>query len=354
LTIGLQFGFRTFLWLSAVPPIFLILAFKIYIDRTYLHAFNYFNPTEEEIRVARVYSERSDAQGNKLEKRFGHPGLHAELFTPMLHKKMMPLLSQIYHGRINNDHAKLDEYGGQKMEAQVVPGGIKIVAIHQDDLMYDPELYRRDRGDRGELDSDQRSVALTLLDKDASPIPSSRSQYFAGASSNPMANYDAYANHGPIELSPMDPLHEPLLKQGLISQQSFGAGSPPSSYSHNNTSSISREVPFIGRNSGVTHQARVIFLMHHSSVLSHRFTLDKVAKTSLHLLSLGIEHRLLSPTPLRFREGNRLDLTCIRPSSHLTWLDVGCLEGTNQFFTFPMFLAGLANDIYIHGLRSHN
>lgn len=131
LAIGLQFGFRTWLWLSAVPPIFLILAFKIYIYRTYVPAFYYYNPTEEEIRVARVYSERADAQSNRLEKRFGHPALHAELFTPMLHKNMMPLLSEVYHGKIDSDLAKLDEYGGQRMEAQVVPGGIKIAAVDQ-------------------------------------------------------------------------------------------------------------------------------------------------------------------------------------------------------------------------------
>lgn len=131
LAIGLQFGFRTLLWLSAVPPIFLILAFKIYINRTHLPAFKYFTPTEEEIRVAKVYSVRGDAQNHSLEKRFGHPALHTELFTPMLHKNMMPLLSEVYHGKINNDHAKLDEYGGQNMEAQVVPGGLKIAAIDQ-------------------------------------------------------------------------------------------------------------------------------------------------------------------------------------------------------------------------------
>ena len=94
-------------------------------------AFKYFTPTEEEIRVAKVYSMRGDAQNHSLEKRFGHPALYAELFTPMLHKNMMPLLSEVYHGKINNDHAKLDEYGGQKMEAQVVPGGLKIAAIDQ-------------------------------------------------------------------------------------------------------------------------------------------------------------------------------------------------------------------------------
>jgi calcium permeable stress-gated cation channel len=127
--IGLQFGFRTLLWFSAVPPIFLILAFKIYINLTYLPAFKYFTPIEEEIGVAKVYSMLGDAQNHSLVKRFGHPALNTELFTPMLHKNMMPLLSEIYRGKINNDHAKLDEYGGQKMEAQVVPGGLKIAAI---------------------------------------------------------------------------------------------------------------------------------------------------------------------------------------------------------------------------------
>lgn len=81
--------------------------------------------------MAKVHSERADNKANKLEKRFGHPALHAELFTPMLHKNMMPLLSQVYQGKIGKDHAKLDEYGGQQMEAQIVPGGIKIAAIDQ-------------------------------------------------------------------------------------------------------------------------------------------------------------------------------------------------------------------------------
>ncbi|KAF8806572.1 DUF221-domain-containing protein [Phlegmacium glaucopus] len=275
LTIGLQFGFRTLLWLSAVPPIFIVLAFKIYIDRTYLPAFNYFSPTEEEIHVAKVHSERGDAQSNRLEKRFGHPALHAELFTPMLHKNLMPLLSEVYHGKINSDRAKLDEYGGQQMEAQLVPGGIKIAAIDQvcspvfdtnfyinvytflsslqNDLMYDPIMYQRDRG---ELDWDQRSMATTLFDN-VSPMQN-KSQYFPGSSSNSIAGYDAYLNHGPnltqqdIELSRMDPMHEPLLnssstifqqQQGFVSQQSFSLSSPPSLYHHNNASTVAREAP---------------------------------------------------------------------------------------------------------------
>jgi hypothetical protein len=117
--------------------------------------------------------------------------------------------------------------------------------------MYDPVMYQRDRG---ELDWDQRSVALTLIDD-----PSSKSQYFAGASSASVAGYDAYLNRGPnlvqqdIELSRMDPLQEPLLRpsssmafqqqQGFVSQQSLNVASPSLPYYHNNASTISREAP---------------------------------------------------------------------------------------------------------------
>lgn len=109
----------------------MVIAYKFYVNRTYIPHFHYFIPTDQELSVAKVYSERADNKGNKLEKRFGHPALHAELFTPMLQKNLMPLLSQVYQGKIGNDSAKLGEFGGQKMEAQILPGGIKIAAIDQ-------------------------------------------------------------------------------------------------------------------------------------------------------------------------------------------------------------------------------
>lgn len=112
-------------------------------------------------------------------------------------------------------------------------------------------MYQRDRG---ELDWDQRSVALTSMDD-----PSSKSQYFAGASSASLAGYDAYLNRGPnmvqqdIELSRMDTLQEPLLRPassmtfhqqpGSASRQSLNTSSPPSPYYHNNASTVSREAP---------------------------------------------------------------------------------------------------------------
>lgn len=129
--IGLQYSFRSLQWLSTIPPILIVLVFKYYTVRAFDAQFRWFIPSEEEIRTAKVHSERADAKGNRLEKRFGHPALQSELFTPMLHAKMMPLLSQVYSGKIGKEHRKLDEYGGQKMEAQVVEGGIRIAAIEQ-------------------------------------------------------------------------------------------------------------------------------------------------------------------------------------------------------------------------------
>ncbi|KAK7057559.1 DUF221-domain-containing protein [Favolaschia claudopus] len=220
LTIGLQYGFRSFTWVSTIPPIFMIAAFKVYIDRKFDSAFRYFVPTPQELDEAKIYSERADARANKLEKRFGHPALHADLFTPMLHANMMGLLGQVYQGKISRDQAKLDEYGGQKMEAQVVQG-IKIAAIDNRDLEYDPTLYRRNWAD----DWDNQSLASTTVFGDSSvSLHPAKSQYYANSevSLPRIPGYENYLASGPgspavgghdIELSQMDSINEPLLNQ---------------------------------------------------------------------------------------------------------------------------------------------
>ncbi|KAJ3800110.1 hypothetical protein GGU11DRAFT_774654 [Lentinula aff. detonsa] len=241
LTIGLQLGFKTYYWVSTIPPIFFIAIFKIYLSRKFSNDFRYYTPTDEELRAAKVHSERSDHKGNRLERRFGHPALHMELFTPMLHANMMPLLSQVYRGRIGKDQAKLDEYGGQKMEAQVIEGGIKIAAIEQRDLEYDPALYRRDRG---ELDWDARSMASTTLMSDAVSIAPSQMQGGGGS----LPGYDRYLATGPgaYELSRMDSQQEPLLN-GKISEGIYPSQSslsmPPAMYRDVSSDGLSREAP---------------------------------------------------------------------------------------------------------------
>jgi hypothetical protein len=155
-TIGLALGWRDdFTWVATLPPILLTLLFKLYLSRTFVKQFRHFVPDKSELSNALVHSAGADHRGNKLEKRFGHPALQADLFTPMVHAKMMKLLPEVYHGRLASSETTMGEFGGQKMAAHVTAGGLKIAAISQRDLDVDPNLYGRDRG---ELDMDNRSI----------------------------------------------------------------------------------------------------------------------------------------------------------------------------------------------------
>jgi hypothetical protein len=108
----------------------IILFFKIWLRRKFASRFRYYIPTDQELREAQIHSGQGDTRGHRLQKRFGHPALQSELFTPMLHAKMMPLLADVYKGRIANEQARLGEYGGQKLEAQVVEGGVRFAAVN--------------------------------------------------------------------------------------------------------------------------------------------------------------------------------------------------------------------------------
>ncbi len=212
LAIGLQYGWKSFAWVAGIPPFIIVILFKVYITRVFARPFRYYVPTEAELHNTQVHSQRGDVKGNRLEKRFGHPALHAELYTPMLHANMMPLLAQVYSGRLDSEQTKLKEYGGQQIDARVLPGGIRIAGIDQSDLEYDPALYQRDRG---ELDWDQRSIA-TALDSTAN--------FSAGGRNSPapsLPGYNRYLNQGPgvdseIELVRFDPDQQPLLPPTLI------------------------------------------------------------------------------------------------------------------------------------------
>lgn len=131
LATGLGFGFKTFKWVSTIPPILIVLAFKVYLHRAFQTSFRFYLPTAQELQEAQVHSRRGDAAGNRLERRFGHPALNSDLFTPMVHANMTALLPQVYSGKIQNVQTKLDEMGGQKTDAQVVAGGIKIAAVEE-------------------------------------------------------------------------------------------------------------------------------------------------------------------------------------------------------------------------------
>ncbi|KAK0212532.1 hypothetical protein DFS33DRAFT_1390912, partial [Desarmillaria ectypa] len=161
LTIGLQYKFKSFQWLSTIPPIFIIIVFKWYLVCKFDNAFRYYVPTQEELRNTKVHSSRGDVKGHRLQHRYGHPALTAELFTPMLHARMMPLLKEVYKGKatLADTTARLNEYGGQNVQAQVFEG-IKISAVAKEDLEYDPDLYQRTRTNAG---WDGRSMTMTTM-----------------------------------------------------------------------------------------------------------------------------------------------------------------------------------------------
>ena len=96
-----------------------------------MKGFRYYIPDEREIAAGMVYSEAADARADRLSRRFGHPALHAELYTPMVHANMVHLLPEVYHGRLSEETAGLQEYGGQKVHAAVTAGGLKIAGIEQ-------------------------------------------------------------------------------------------------------------------------------------------------------------------------------------------------------------------------------
>lgn len=213
LTIGLQYTFKSFYWVSTIPPILIIAAFKWYLTRTFNRNFQFFIPSQQDLQNAQVHSQRADTAGNRLEKRFGHPALTAELFTPLVHANMTGLLAEVYHGKIGSTQTKLEEYGGSKIDAKIVAGGIKIAGIEQNDLEYDPALYQRNRV---EADWDTKSVSSANL------LSDTKSVYGGGRASpapSKMMSYDQYLARGPqsqqshdnIELTRFDNDQLPLL-----------------------------------------------------------------------------------------------------------------------------------------------
>ncbi|TFY61331.1 hypothetical protein EVJ58_g4587 [Rhodofomes roseus] len=210
LTIGFKFTFSSLRFIAAVPPILFTIGFKIYLNRTFLPAFQFYIPTDEELRQAAVHSKRSDNLNNKLEKRFGHPALHQDLFTPMVHANMTHLLPEVFGGKIGSTKTALDDIGGNKVDTAVV-GGVRIAGIEEHDLEYDPSLYRRDRG---ELDWDQRSITSTTMLNDNSSVAHLNPSGRASPAPSKIAGYDRYLAGRPqpeIEMARLDYDQQPLL-----------------------------------------------------------------------------------------------------------------------------------------------
>ncbi|KAG8742312.1 hypothetical protein FRC10_001670 [Ceratobasidium sp. 414] len=228
LTIGLQRGWTSYVWTSTLPPTIMVLIFKIWMRATFDKQFRHFVPGEDEIARSRVHTQ--DASGGRLASRFGHPSLHTELFTPMVHSNMTHLLEQVYQGRVAKEQTRMEEYGGKNMAVSVLPSGLKFASVAQHDLEMDTTLYQRDRG---ELDWDARSMASTAMLDDAASI----SQQKAGFYSSRPSGYDRYMTHGPsasngsdIELARMDSTDQlPLLNRSGMNRAHSDIPSRPGS-----------------------------------------------------------------------------------------------------------------------------
>ena len=248
--IGLRLGWKSFACVAGIPPFIIVILFKVHINRVFARPFRYHVPTEAELRNAQVPSKRGNIEGNHLEKRFGHPALHAKLFTPMLHAGMMPLLPQVYSGRIDIEQTELEEYGEQQTDVRVLPGG-----NDPSDLEYDPVLYQHDRG---EPDWDQQSI-VTALDS-TSGFPASgrnspaslllQSSYSQCFSQEPSADSDVESGIGPAQFIPDQ---QPLLPStlapgsGQSSRNSSGYSSPQPQYADIGTTQHLPETAYHGR-----------------------------------------------------------------------------------------------------------
>ncbi|KAG8927697.1 hypothetical protein FRC01_007066 [Tulasnella sp. 417] len=129
LTNGLQMGWGTFYWISALPPIVGVAVFQYFFLRRFTNQFRWWIPNPKEIAASNLHPERADSKGGPFASRFGHPALHSELFIPMLPASMMPLLPQVYGGRLITGTRATVEDLGQKTETQVGTGGVPIAGI---------------------------------------------------------------------------------------------------------------------------------------------------------------------------------------------------------------------------------
>ncbi|CAA7260523.1 unnamed protein product [Cyclocybe aegerita] len=163
-TIGLQDQFRTLQFLASIPPFPATLFFKYYLTKRFADDFQYFTPRHEELTRAIIHSEDSDQGGNKLEQRYAHPCLQTELFCPMVHAKSLPLLRRMYKGKLKQDQRILTRGIEEKspkredVDSEEVLEGITFTPVNENELQYDPMLYRLDRE---EVDYDFDSVNST-------------------------------------------------------------------------------------------------------------------------------------------------------------------------------------------------
>ncbi|GAA96278.1 uncharacterized protein L969DRAFT_43529 [Mixia osmundae IAM 14324] len=122
LTIGLQRG-----WIyctTCVPALAFLLIFGIVLNRHFDQRFRWYIPDREEIIESTAGVNVSKRQ---LDKKFGHPSLHIELFYPVIDRRKMGLWDEVTGGQ-NQTHLKaegVDEKQLENVSAVGVPLGVR-------------------------------------------------------------------------------------------------------------------------------------------------------------------------------------------------------------------------------------
>lgn len=157
LTIALQVRYLNAV--AAAPPVVAVLFYKWWLNHRFGERFRWYVPDAGE--VANSQAHHSDDRKGRLGKRFGHPSLHAELMTPMVHKKVEHLLPQVYSGRTAGDPFNQKPAVPAQSDA-VNAGGLTFAAVHTNDLELSRDEYlQQQREDAWETGSMWVSTART-------------------------------------------------------------------------------------------------------------------------------------------------------------------------------------------------
>ena len=87
---------------ALLPLPFLMIGFKYYCSKTFDDQIHFYNKDLKGAESAIANDDRS-LRSDRLGVRFGHPALFKPLMTPMVSAKSQHLLSQVYHGRMDDD-----------------------------------------------------------------------------------------------------------------------------------------------------------------------------------------------------------------------------------------------------------
>lgn len=104
-------------------------------------------PIFNELSRSTVHSEDADISANKLEERYRNPALQADLFTPMIHSRLMLSLRRIYKGkgsaRRKGDLTRaIDTKSGFKASSDADPDGevvegVKFTPVNEVSILFE-------------------------------------------------------------------------------------------------------------------------------------------------------------------------------------------------------------------------